>query len=114
MIVTYLILARLPEGGLYAFDADGGAVLPFLAEYGGRLERRLRTPGDQIEAHLITIPDSEVDRKWIPSVWILRRLATVSSSRSSCSSEPGMRGMNAPASQRACGAVLVSEWGRWL
>ncbi len=32
MAVTYLMLARLPEGGLGAFDAYEGAVLPLLAE----------------------------------------------------------------------------------
>lgn len=59
MAVTYLMLARLPEGGLGAFDAYESAVLPLLAEHGGRLERRLRTLDDQIEAHLITFPSSE-------------------------------------------------------
>ncbi|MGC0373360.1 hypothetical protein [Streptomyces sp. SAI-229] len=58
MAVTYLMLARLPEGGLDAFDAYESAVLPLLAEYGGRLERRLRTLDDRIEAHLITFPTS--------------------------------------------------------
>lgn len=60
MAVTYLMLARLPEGGLDAFDAYEEAVLPLLAEYGGRLERRLRTLDDQVEAHLITFPTSDV------------------------------------------------------
>ncbi|MFF8946009.1 hypothetical protein ACF1A5_27830 [Streptomyces sp. NPDC014864] len=59
MAVTYLMLARLPEGGLDAFDAYEGAVLPLLAEYGGILERRLRTLDDQVEAHLITFATSE-------------------------------------------------------
>ncbi|MFC9931347.1 hypothetical protein [Streptomyces sp. NPDC127190] len=30
-----------------------------VAEYGGRLERRLRTLDDQVEAHVITFPHSE-------------------------------------------------------
>jgi hypothetical protein len=59
MAVTYLMLARLPEGGLVAFDAYESVVLPLLAEYGGRLERRLRTLDDQVEAHLITFPRDE-------------------------------------------------------
>ncbi|MFD6326106.1 hypothetical protein ACFWOL_25320 [Streptomyces sp. NPDC058442] len=59
MAVTYLMLARLPEGGLDAFDAYESAVLPLLAEHGGRLERRLRTLDDHVEAHLITFPNSE-------------------------------------------------------
>ncbi|MFF9489333.1 hypothetical protein [Streptomyces sp. NPDC014676] len=58
MAVTYVMLARLPEGGLDAFDAYESAVLPLLAEYGGRLERRLRTLDDRIEAHLVTFPTS--------------------------------------------------------
>ncbi|WP_197973238.1 MULTISPECIES: hypothetical protein [Streptomyces] len=54
-----LVRHRLPEGGLGAFDAYESAVLPLLSEYGGRLERRLRTLNDQVEAHLITFPASE-------------------------------------------------------
>lgn len=59
MAVTYLMLARLPEGGLGAFDAYESAVLPLLAEHGGRLQRRLRTLDDRVEAHLVTFPSSE-------------------------------------------------------
>ena len=59
MTVTFLMLARLPEGGLDAFEAYERAVLPLLAEYGGRLERRLRTSDDQVEAHLIAFPGDE-------------------------------------------------------
>ena len=59
MTVTYLMLARLPAGGLGAFDAYESTVLPLLAEYGGRLQRRLRTLDDQVEAHLITFPSND-------------------------------------------------------
>ncbi|MFI8090736.1 hypothetical protein ACIF9R_20855 [Streptomyces sp. NPDC086080] len=59
MAVTYLMLARLPEGRLAAFDAYESAVLPLLAEYGGRLERRLRTLDDRVEAHLVSFPSEE-------------------------------------------------------
>ena len=59
MTVTYLMLARLPEKGLEAFDAYESAVLPLLAEHGGRLERRLRTLDDRVEAHVVTFPDDE-------------------------------------------------------
>ncbi|MFD7768569.1 hypothetical protein [Streptomyces sp. NPDC059787] len=58
MAVTYLMPARLPEGGLGAFDACESAVLPLLAAYGGRPGRRLRTPDDQVEARLMTFPAS--------------------------------------------------------
>ncbi|MEU9109017.1 hypothetical protein AB0D54_32745 [Streptomyces xanthophaeus] len=59
MAVTYLMLARLPEGCLDAFDAYESAVLPLLAAYGGRLERRLRTLDDRVEAHLVAFPSSD-------------------------------------------------------
>jgi hypothetical protein len=59
MTVTYLMLARLPEGRLEAFDAYERAVLPLLAEHGGRLERRLRTLDDRVEAHVVSFPSDE-------------------------------------------------------
>jgi hypothetical protein len=59
MTVTYLMLARLPEGRLDAFDAYESTVLPLLAEYGGNLERRLRTLDDRVEAHLVSFPSNE-------------------------------------------------------
>jgi hypothetical protein len=59
MTVTYLMLARLPEGRLGAFDAYERAVLPLLAEHGGRLERRLRTLDDRVETHVVSFPSDE-------------------------------------------------------
>lgn len=59
MAVTYLMVARLPDGGLSDFDAYESAVLPLLAEYGGRLQRRLRTLDDRVEVHLVTFPNDE-------------------------------------------------------
>lgn len=59
MAVTYLMLARLPEGRLGAFDAYERVVMPLLAEHGGRLERRLRTLDDRVEAHLVSFPSDE-------------------------------------------------------
>lgn len=56
MAVMYLMLARLPHGGSAAFDAYEDSVLPLLAEYGGHLERRLRTLDDRVEAHILTFP----------------------------------------------------------
>ena len=56
MAVTYLMIARLPGGGLADFDAYEGAVLPLLTEHGGVLERRLRTPDGGLEAHVVTFP----------------------------------------------------------
>jgi hypothetical protein len=57
--VTYVMVARLPEGGLPDFDAYERAVLPLLAEHGGRLERRLRTPDDRVEVHLVSFPGDD-------------------------------------------------------
>lgn len=57
LTVTYLMLARLPERGLASFEAYEDAVLPLLAEHGGRLERRLRTLDDRVEVHLLSFPD---------------------------------------------------------
>ncbi|MGV9313999.1 hypothetical protein ACWDR0_17735 [Streptomyces sp. NPDC003691] len=59
MTVTYLLLARLPEGGLPAFEAYENAVLPMLAAHGGHLERRLRTPDGRVEAHIVSFPAEE-------------------------------------------------------
>lgn len=57
MTVRYLMIARLPEGRADTFDAYEAAVLPLLAEHGGRLERRLRTLDDRVEVHLLSFPD---------------------------------------------------------
>lgn len=59
MAVTYLMLARLPEGGVHDFDAYESAVLPLLAEHGGHLERRLRTLDDRVEVHVVAFPGDE-------------------------------------------------------
>ncbi|MFG2058785.1 hypothetical protein ACGFI9_32665 [Micromonospora sp. NPDC048930] len=59
MTVTFLMIARLPDAGLDAFDSYERAVLPLLAEHGGRLERRLRSLDDRVEAHLVSFPTEE-------------------------------------------------------
>jgi hypothetical protein len=56
-VVTYLMLARLPEGAAAGFDAYENSVLPLLGRYGGRLERRLRGVDDGVEAHVVSFPD---------------------------------------------------------
>lgn len=55
--VTYLLVARLPVGGVGAFDAYEAAVLPLLERHGGRLERRLRSVDGRLEAHVVSFPD---------------------------------------------------------
>jgi len=54
MTVRYVMIARLPDGGLADFDAYERAVLPLLAEHAGRLEQRLRTLDDMAEIHVIS------------------------------------------------------------
>lgn len=56
MPLTLLLLARVPNGGIETFDAYERAVLPLLAEHGGRLERRLRGADDRLEAHVVSFP----------------------------------------------------------
>lgn len=56
MALTFLMIARIPQGGLPAFDAYETAVLPLLTEHAGRLERRLRAADDGLEAHVVTFP----------------------------------------------------------
>jgi hypothetical protein len=41
------------------FDAYESTVLPLLAEYGGKMERRLRTLDDRVEVHLVSFPSNE-------------------------------------------------------
>lgn len=59
MPLTFLLIARLPGGGAEAFDAYEDAVLPLLAEYGGRLERRVRSLDDGTEVHLVGFPGEQ-------------------------------------------------------
>jgi uncharacterized protein (DUF1330 family) len=53
MTVTYVLIARIPPAGVEAFQRYEAAVLPLLAEHGGRLARRLRTDGGEVEVHLV-------------------------------------------------------------
>ena len=53
MPVIYVLVARIPPAGVEAFQRYEAAVLPLLAEHGGRLARRLRTDGGEVEVHLV-------------------------------------------------------------
>jgi hypothetical protein len=55
-VSTFLVIARVPDGGLPDFDAYEAAVLPLLAEHGGQLERRLRSTDGGLEAHVVSFP----------------------------------------------------------
>ena len=54
--VTYVLVAEIPPEGVAAFAEYETAVLPLLDTYGGRLERRLRSPDGCFETHVLTFP----------------------------------------------------------
>jgi hypothetical protein len=59
-IVTFVLIARIPTGGVKDFRAYEDAVLPLLPEFNGCLERRLRNPDGTAEIHIISFA-SDVD-----------------------------------------------------
>jgi hypothetical protein len=52
--LTLALVARIPAEGVPAFREYEDAVLPLLAEFGGRLERRLRNSDGTLEMHLVS------------------------------------------------------------
>jgi hypothetical protein len=59
MAVTYVLLARIPPAGIAAFRRYEDAVLPLLADHGGRLERRLRSEAGDVEVHVLAFAESD-------------------------------------------------------
>ena len=59
MAVTYVLVARIPAAGVAAFAHYEAAVLPLLAEHGGRLERRLRTAAGDVEVHVLVFDSAD-------------------------------------------------------
>ena len=58
--LTFVLIARVPSGGVAGFQAYEDAVLPLLSEFGGLLERRLRNGDGTIEVHIVSF-DSDQD-----------------------------------------------------
>jgi hypothetical protein len=56
--LTLCAIFRVPPAGVAAFQAYEQAVLPFLADHGGILQRRLRGAGGITEVHLIWFPSA--------------------------------------------------------
>jgi hypothetical protein len=56
--VTYVFVADVPSEGLPAFRQYEDAVLPLLADYAGRLERRLRSADGHREVHILWFPNT--------------------------------------------------------
>jgi hypothetical protein len=59
MPATYVLIARIPPSGVEAFRRYEAAVLPLLADHGGRLDRRLRSEDGGIEVHIIAFDASD-------------------------------------------------------
>jgi uncharacterized protein (DUF1330 family) len=53
MALTLVLIARVPAAGIGAFRRYEAAVLPLLADHGGRLARRLRTAAGDAEVHVV-------------------------------------------------------------
>ncbi|MGH3862570.1 hypothetical protein [Actinokineospora sp.] len=56
-MTEYVVVARIPEGGLGAFLAYESTVLPLLSDHGGRLDRRVRSLDGRTEVHLLSFAD---------------------------------------------------------
>ena len=59
MPVTYVLVARVPAAGVEAFQRYEAAVLPLLADHGGRLARRLRNLAGDVEVHLVEFASAD-------------------------------------------------------
>ncbi len=60
MGLTLVLIARIPPEGVQRYQRYEDLVLPLLAEHGGRLERRLRGAGGDVEVHVVSFdsPDA--------------------------------------------------------
>ena len=59
MGITLVLVARVPAAGIPDFQRYEDAVLPLLADHGGRLERRLRGAGGELEVHVVSFATAE-------------------------------------------------------
>lgn len=62
--LTLLAMFELDPEGIALFEEYERLVLPFLAEYGGRLERRMRNPENTMEFHIVWFPSDEAFRAY--------------------------------------------------
>jgi hypothetical protein len=74
---------HVPDEGIDAFRRFEAAVLPLLATYEARLERRLRGPDGRVEIHILWFPSREAldgyraDPKRQEHLYLLRESAAV-------------------------------------
>jgi hypothetical protein len=59
MVVIFVVVARIPRAGIERFQRYEEAVLPLIAEHGGRLERRLRSESGDTEVHVLSFAEPE-------------------------------------------------------
>jgi uncharacterized protein (DUF1330 family) len=59
MGLTLVVIARIPVGGLERYERYEEAVLPLIAEHGGRLERRLRGVSGEVEVHVVSFASAD-------------------------------------------------------
>ena len=57
-IVTFVLIARMPPEGVSAFAMYESHVLTLLAEYGGVLQRRMRSGDGLVEVHVVCFPSA--------------------------------------------------------
>jgi hypothetical protein len=57
--LTFVVVARIPPGGVERFQRYEDAVLPLLREHGARLERRLRSTAGDVEVHVLSFAAAE-------------------------------------------------------
>ncbi len=57
--MTIVQIVRIPPAGIAVFQRFESRVLPLMAKYGGRLERRLRSADGCTEIHVISFPSSD-------------------------------------------------------
>ena len=63
--VVVAVVIDVPAHGVAAFQRYESHVLPLLGRYGGRLERRLRTPDATTEVHVLSFPTDGDYRRYL-------------------------------------------------
>jgi hypothetical protein len=81
--LTLVQIVRIPAPGVDAFRRYESLVLPLLARYDGRLERRLRTADGQTEVHVLSFPSRDAFDAYMRDPDRARRVALKESSGAS-------------------------------
>ncbi|WP_232797124.1 hypothetical protein [Blastococcus atacamensis] len=65
VVVVVVVVVDVPADGVAAFARYEDHVLPLLVRYGGRLERRLRSPDATTEVHVLAFPSDGAYRGYL-------------------------------------------------